>query len=101
MFTFIGQMEFFYEQAPDAMRSLCSAMSLTTAALGNYLSSVLVNIVTDVSTRNGRSGWIPDNLNYGHLHYFFFLLAGLSVMNLGFFVLVARWYSYKKAVVPG
>ncbi|VVA25435.1 Hypothetical predicted protein, partial [Prunus dulcis] len=100
VFTFIGQLEFFYEQAPDAMRSLCSALSLTTAALGSYLSTMLVNIVTDVSTRDGKAGWIPDNLNYGHLHYFFWLLACLSVMNLLFYLLVARWYTYKRAVVP-
>lgn len=99
VFTFIGQMEFFYEQAPDAMRSLCSALSLTTAALGNYLSTLLVNVVMEFSTRHGRPGWIPDNLNYGNLHYFFWLLALLSVMNLGFYLLVAKWYTYKRPVV--
>ncbi|XP_061955578.1 protein NRT1/ PTR FAMILY 8.1-like [Populus nigra] len=99
VFTFIGQLEFFYEQAPDAMRSLCSALSLTTAALGNYFSTFLVNIVTDMSTRHGKPGWIPDNLNHGHLHYFFWLLAVLSVLNLGVYLLVAKWYTYKKAVV--
>ncbi|KAF8010370.1 hypothetical protein BT93_J1103 [Corymbia citriodora subsp. variegata] len=98
VFTFIGQLEFFYEQAPDAMRSMCSALSLTTNALGNYLSSLLVTIVTATSTRHGKLGWIPDNLNYGHLHYFFWLLAVLSVINLGAFLLVARWYTYKKVV---
>lgn len=99
VFTFIGQLEFFYEQAPDAMRSLCSALSLTTAALGNYLSTLLVKIVTDFSTRHGKPGWIPDNLNYGNLHYFFWLLALLSVLNLGVYLMVARWYTYKKPVV--
>ncbi|GAB4833957.1 hypothetical protein Ancab_032204 [Ancistrocladus abbreviatus] len=98
VFTFIGQLEFFYEQAPDAMRSLCSALALITVALGNYLSTLLVNVVTAISTRNGRKGWIPDSLNYGHLHYFFWLLAVLSVLNLGVYVLVARRYTYKKAV---
>ncbi|KAJ8753776.1 hypothetical protein K2173_000030 [Erythroxylum novogranatense] len=96
VFTFIGQLEFFYEQAPDAMRSLCSALSLTTAALGNYFSTLLVNIVTDLTTRHGSSGWIPDNLNYGRLHYFFWLLAVLSVINLGVYLLVARSYTYKR-----
>lgn len=100
VFTFIGQLEFFYEQAPDAMRSLCSALALTTAALGNYLSTFLVNIVTDISTRDGDPGWIPDNLNYGHLHYFFWLLAVLSVLNLGAYLLVAKWYTYKRALGP-
>lgn len=98
VFTFIGQLEFFYEQAPDAMRSFCSALSLTSGALGSYLSSLLVTIVTKISTRDGNPGWIPDNLNYGHLHYFFWLLAALSGLNLGAFLLVARWYTYKKAV---
>lgn len=100
VFTFIGQLEFFYEQAPDAMRSLCSALSLATVALGNYLSSLLVNVVTDLSTRHGKAGWIPDNLNYGHLDYFFWLLALLSVLNLGVYLLVAKWYTYKKPVGP-
>ncbi|KAK3409854.1 hypothetical protein EUGRSUZ_J01932 [Eucalyptus grandis] len=98
VFTFIGQLEFFYEQAPDAMRSMCSALSLATIALRNYLSSLLVTIVTRISTRHGKLGWIPDNLNYGHLDYFFWLLAVLSVINLRAFLLVARRYTYKKAV---
>ena len=98
VFTFIGQLEFFYEQAPDAMRSLCSALSLLTVALGQYLSSLLVTIVTRISTRNGSLGWIPDNLNYGHVHYFFWLLAVLSVLNLIAFLVVAKFYTYKRAV---
>ncbi|XVE79459.1 hypothetical protein DITRI_Ditri14bG0060400 [Diplodiscus trichospermus] len=98
VFTLIGQLEFFYEQAPDAMRSFCSALQLTTIALGDYLSSLLVTIVTSITTRNGKLGWIPDNLNYGHVHYFFWLLAVLSVLNLGAFLLIAKWYTYKKPV---
>ncbi|KAF3439538.1 hypothetical protein FNV43_RR17816 [Rhamnella rubrinervis] len=96
VFTFIGQLEFFYEQAPDATRSLCSALSLTTVALGNYLSSLLVTIVTEVSTKNGKLGWIPDNLNYGRLHYFFWLLAILSALNLGVYLLISKWFTYKR-----
>ncbi|KAK9029200.1 hypothetical protein V6N11_026321 [Hibiscus sabdariffa] len=98
VFTLIGQLEFFYEQAPDAMRSFCSALQLTTIALGNYLSSLLVTIVTSITARNGKLGWIPDNLNYGHIQYFFWLLAVLSVLNLGAFLLIAKWYTYKRPV---
>lgn len=101
VFTFIGQLEFFYDQAPDAMRSLCSALSLTTNALGNYLSTLLVTIVTKVTTSNGRLGWIPDNLNRGHLDYFYWLLAILSSINFVVYLFIARWYTYKKiAVTP-
>ncbi|KAK7301805.1 hypothetical protein RJT34_12681 [Clitoria ternatea] len=98
VFMFIGQLEFFYEQAPDAMRSLCSALQLVTVALGQYLSSLLVTIVTKISTKNGSPGWIPDNLNYGHIDYFFWLLAVLSVLNLIAYIIVAKLYTYKKTV---
>ncbi|KAE8654268.1 Protein NRT1/ PTR FAMILY 8.2 [Hibiscus syriacus] len=98
VFTFVGQLEFFYDQAPDAMRSLCSALSLTTVALGNYLSTVLVIAVTKITTRDGKLGWIPDNLNRGHLDYFFWLLAILSLLNFLLYIWIARWYTYKKVV---
>lgn len=98
VFTFIGQLEFFYDQAPDAMRSMCSALSLTTVALGNYLSTLLVTIVTAISTKNGKLGWIPDNLNRGHLDYFFWLLAVLSLLNFFVYLWIAKWYSYKATV---
>ncbi|KAL6626710.1 hypothetical protein ACP70R_030436 [Stipagrostis hirtigluma subsp. patula] len=96
VFTFVGQLEFFYDQAPDAMRSMCSALSLTTVALGSYLSSVLVTIVTRITTRHGKTGWIPDNLNLGHLDYFFWLLAVLSLLNFLVYLVIASWYKYKK-----
>lgn len=98
VFTFIGQLEFFYDQAPDAMRSMCSALSLTTVALGNYLSTVLVTVVTNVTTNNGSLGWIPDNLNRGHLDYFYWLLAILSLLNFFAYLWIAKCYTYKKAV---
>ncbi|KAL1565807.1 protein NRT1/ PTR FAMILY 8.1-like [Salvia divinorum] len=98
VFANIGQMEFFYGEAPDSMRSLCAALSLATTALGSYLSAGLVEAVTAASARGGPPGWIPDDLNRGNLHYFFLLLAGLSVVNVVVFVFVARRYIYKKVV---
>ncbi|KAI9153045.1 hypothetical protein LWI28_004911 [Acer negundo] len=71
VFTFIGQIEFFYDQAPDAMRSLCSALSLTTVSL--------------------------DNLNRGQLDYFYWLLSVLSLLNFIVYLWIAKWYTYKKA----
>ncbi|KAK1298672.1 Peptide transporter PTR1 [Acorus calamus] len=98
VFTFIGQLEFFYDQAPDAMRSMCSALQLTTNALGSYLSTLLVTIVTHTTTRGGKLGWIPDNLNVGHLDYFYWMLAILSVVNFFMYLIISRWYTYKKTV---
>ncbi|TVU40103.1 hypothetical protein EJB05_13552, partial [Eragrostis curvula] len=96
VFTFVGQLEFFYDQSPDAMRSMGAALSLTSTALGSYLSAALVAVVTAVTTRNGAIGWIPDNLNRGHLDYFFWLLAALSVVNFLVYLGIAKWYKYKQ-----
>ncbi|KAJ7546235.1 hypothetical protein O6H91_08G031400 [Diphasiastrum complanatum] len=98
IFTFIGQIEFFYDQSPDAMRSMGSALSLTTVALGNYLSTLLVTIIAHVTTHGGSLGWIPNNLNRGHIDYFFWLLAVLSGINILFYLACANWYKYKKPV---
>ncbi|CAN7028430.1 hypothetical protein Bca4012_043326 [Brassica carinata] len=97
VFYFIGQLEFFYDQSPDAMRSLCSALALLTNALGNYLSSLILTLVTYFTTRNGGEGWISDNLNTGHLDYFFWLLAGLSLVNMAVYFFSAAKYKQKKA----
>lgn len=97
VFTFIGQLEFFYDQSPDAMRSLCTALSLLTSSLGNYLSSFLLTIVTYFTTKGGKPGWIPDNLNVGHLDYVFWLWTGLSFVNMLVFIACAQRYKQKKS----
>ncbi|KAL6616562.1 hypothetical protein ACP70R_038832 [Stipagrostis hirtigluma subsp. patula] len=99
VFAFIGQSEFFYDQAPDAMRSLCSGLSLTSFALGNYASSALMAIVARATAHGGsrgKDGWVPDNINRGHLDNFFWLLAMLCIGNFCAYLLIARWYTYKK-----
>ncbi|RWW80829.1 hypothetical protein BHE74_00010804, partial [Ensete ventricosum] len=99
VFTYVGSLAFFYNQAPDAMRSLCSALSLLTIGLGSYLSSLIVTAVTSLSTWGGNPGWIPDNLNEGHLDYHFWLLAGLSSLNLWIYAACAKRYRSKRIVV--
>lgn len=94
-FVLAGQLEFFYEEAPDAMRTLCSALSHLSTAFGNYFSSVLVIVVMLITTRGGSVGWIPSNLNEGHLDYYFWLWAALSSLNLALYVAAARRYRSK------
>jgi peptide/histidine transporter 3/4 len=94
-FVLAGQLEFFYEEAPDAMRTLCSALSHLSTAFGNYFSSVLVILVMLITTRGGSLGWIPNNLNEGHLDYYFWLWAALSLLNLAAYVAAAHRYRNK------
>lgn len=77
------------------MRSLCNAWALLTTTLGNYLSSMIVTAVACLSGKD--DGWIPsDNLNNGHLDYFFWLLVCLGSVNIPVFVLFSVRYTQKK-----
>ncbi|XP_031484093.1 protein NRT1/ PTR FAMILY 6.3-like [Nymphaea colorata] len=95
-FTYIGQLDFFLRECPAGMKTISTGMFLSTLSLGFFFSSALVAIVDKLTTGDGASGWISDNLNKGRLHDFYWLLAGLSVLNLAFYLFCAKWYVYKE-----
>ncbi|CAM0909778.1 unnamed protein product [Alopecurus aequalis] len=97
LLTTIGQLDFFYSQAPPAMKTVCTALGFLAIAAGGYLSSFLLTVVQWATTTGGRPGWIPDNLNEGHLDRFFWMMAGLGCLNLMVFVSCAVKYKYRKA----
>lgn len=86
VFASVGATEFFYDQSPETMKSLCAALGQLAIASGSYVNSLLLGIVAVATTRGGKPGWIPDNLNQGHLDYFFWMMATLSLLNVALFV---------------
>ncbi|XP_074309039.1 protein NRT1/ PTR FAMILY 8.3-like isoform X2 [Silene latifolia] len=98
VFTYVGQLEFFYDQSPDAMRSLGTALCLLETTVGSYFSSLILTIVTSVTSSGGKPGWIPDNLNKGQLYNYFWLWAALSFLNLLLYVFFALKYKQKRAL---
>ncbi|CAN4092776.1 unnamed protein product [Withania somnifera] len=90
--TLVGLLDFFYAETTPGMKSLSMAISWSSLAFGYFTSSVVVSVVNRVS-----SGWLANNnLNRDKLDYFYWLLAGISVLNFGFYLLCACWYKYKK-----
>ncbi|XP_066328275.1 protein NRT1/ PTR FAMILY 8.3-like [Miscanthus floridulus] len=88
---YIAQLEFFYEEAPDTMKSTCSSLALLTIALGSYLSSFIYAIVAAfTATADSPGGWISDNLNQGHLDYFFWTMAAICTLNFVVYSVFAR-----------
>ncbi|XP_016201536.1 protein NRT1/ PTR FAMILY 7.3-like isoform X1 [Arachis ipaensis] len=92
VFMYVGQLEFFNAQTPDGLKSFGSALCMTSISLGNYVSSLLVSMVMKISTEDHMPGWIPGNLNRGHLDRFYFLLAVLTSMDLIAYIACAKWY---------
>ncbi|WOG99010.1 hypothetical protein DCAR_0418356 [Daucus carota subsp. sativus] len=95
MFTLVGLLDFFYSESSAGMKSLGTAFTWFSSAIGYFLSTVIVNVVDDVS-----GGWFrSNNLNRDKLNYYYYLFAGLSTLNFGFYLLCSSWYRYKDVEV--
>ncbi|KAG4926190.1 hypothetical protein JHK87_051730 [Glycine soja] len=92
VFMYVGQLEFFNGQAPDGIKSFGSSLCMASISLGNYVSSLLVYMVMGITARGENPGWIPNNLNVGHMDRFFFLVAVLTALDFVLYLLCARWY---------
>ncbi|KAL5214540.1 hypothetical protein ABZP36_003692 [Zizania latifolia] len=98
VFCYIAQLEFFYSEAPESMKSMCTSLALLTVALGSYMSSFIYAVVNAFTAVDGRPGWISDNLDEGHLDYFFWVMAALCTLNFVVYSAFARNYQVKTVV---
>ncbi|KAI3908474.1 hypothetical protein MKX01_009276 [Papaver californicum] len=91
----VSQLEFFYDQAPEGMKSLGSSYYSTSMGIGNFLSSFILSTMSQLTKKSENEGWIVDNLNVSHIDNYCWFLAGLNVLNLIAFLIVAKFYVYK------
>lgn len=97
-FLEVAKIEFFYDQAPESMKSLGTSYSMTTLGVGNFISSFLLSTVSHITKEHGHQGWILNNLNASHLDYYYAFFAILNVLNFIFFLFVIKYYVYKAEV---
>ncbi|MCL7034760.1 hypothetical protein MKW94_000758 [Papaver nudicaule] len=95
VFIIVGLQELFYDQMPEAMRSIGSAVYLSVYGVGSLTSSVIISLVQVVSSRCGDE-WLGNNLNRAHLDYYYWLLAGLNILWFCLFLVVSKCFVYKK-----
>ncbi|KAM7268885.1 hypothetical protein ACFE04_011051 [Oxalis oulophora] len=95
-FNYIAQIEFYYKQFPENMRSIAGSFFFCGYALGNYMSGTLVSVVHKITMNDNKSGgWLAEDLNNGKLDYFYYLIGALGVINFVYFQVCAKWYRYK------
>lgn len=95
VFASIGMQEFFYDQIPDSLRSLGIALFLSALGIGSFINSFVISVTDEITGKTGDS-WISNNLNQGHLDYYYLLIAGLSALGLAIYLFFSRAYVYKK-----
>lgn len=89
-FMYVGQFDFFTAQIPDGLKSLGIGLCMSASSIGSYLSSLFLTTVMTITTRGGQPGWVPSNLNEGHMDRFLFLSAVLTALNLVAFTFCAK-----------
>ncbi|ERN06095.1 protein NRT1/ PTR FAMILY 6.1 [Amborella trichopoda] len=95
VFCLVGLLEFLYQEAPDAMRSVGSAYAAIAGGLGCFVATLLNNIVDSVSKKISQESWLTQNINLGRFDYFYWVLAVLNLINFLIFVYVAKRYKYR------
>ncbi|KAI3845928.1 hypothetical protein MKW92_028195 [Papaver armeniacum] len=96
VFTFVGLQEFFYDQSPKGLKSVGLSLFYSMCGIGSFLSGILITVIERMTCGDGSYGWFANNLNQAHLDYFYWLLAGLSAMQLVIFLYFSKSYLYKK-----
>ncbi|RDX81876.1 Protein NRT1/ PTR FAMILY 5.4, partial [Mucuna pruriens] len=94
-FTIVGLQELFYDQMPEALRSLGAAAYISIVGVGSFVGNIVIVSVEEITSRAGEK-WLGNNLNRAHLDYFYWVLAGLSAVNLCVYMWLATVYVYKK-----
>ncbi|KAJ8534641.1 hypothetical protein K7X08_016369 [Anisodus acutangulus] len=97
-FVEVAKLEFFYDQAPESLKSLGTTYATTSLGVGYFLSSFLLSTVANVTKRNGHKGWILDSLNISHLDYYYAFYVVLTFLNFLFFLVVARFFVYNTEI---
>ncbi|KAI3854874.1 hypothetical protein MKX03_010790 [Papaver bracteatum] len=84
-FGLIGQVEFYYKQFPENMRSIRVYVYYLAIAVWSYASGFLVSV-------------LAEDLNKMRLDYFYYTISLIEIVNFVYFLVCAKWYRYNAMV---
>ncbi|KAM1681948.1 hypothetical protein ACFX1T_039021 [Malus domestica] len=92
-FAAVSIMEFFTMQMPESLRTVSGAIFFLSLSVSSYLGSLIVNIVHKATQMKGKTPWLGGHdLNKNKLDYYYYIIAGIGVVNLVYFNFFARHY---------
>ncbi|KAL8526715.1 hypothetical protein ACS0TY_015785 [Phlomoides rotata] len=92
---------FYDTQSPECMKSYLRFFSRGVSGLGFMCSVLSVYVVGMISEKGGGKNWFQLTLNKSRLDRYYWVLAGLSSVNLVVFVVVATCYRYRDMEASG
>ncbi|GMI93791.1 nitrate transporter 1.11, NRT1/ PTR family 1.2 [Hibiscus trionum] len=95
----LGQFEFYHRVFPKTMSSIGNSLFFLSLSMAHLLNSALFNIVNRTTARDGQPSWVADNINEAHYDYYYWLLAGLSLLNVFYYIICSRCYESTSDVV--
>ncbi|XWS51070.1 hypothetical protein CRYUN_Cryun12cG0144700 [Craigia yunnanensis] len=92
-FANVALLEFLTTQMPESMRTVAGAIFFLGLSIAGYLSSLLVTIIHSVTAKTGKTPWLGGrDLNKNKLDLYYYVTAGLGVLNLLYFFFFASNY---------
>ncbi|CAN5967665.1 unnamed protein product [Sphagnum jensenii] len=91
----IGQLDLFYQEVPDSIRSLGAGFVAAAGGIGAFLGSLLLSVTNRITSRNGKNPWVDHIISVGHADYYIWLLAILAAIDFLAFLYFAHIYKYK------
>ncbi|KAL3538479.1 hypothetical protein ACH5RR_001845 [Cinchona calisaya] len=84
-----GQVDFYYQEFPESLKSTSTALVSLYVGICFYLGNALIDLV------RRTTGWLPDDINKGRLDNVYWLLCVLAGLNFCYYLVCACYYRYQ------
>ncbi|XP_047335398.1 protein NRT1/ PTR FAMILY 1.2-like [Impatiens glandulifera] len=88
----VAQTELYICELPKGLASIATNLSTISIGLGGVLASFIMTSIDGITKRGGNESWVSSNINKGHYDYYHWVLAGLSLVNVFYFMVCSRHY---------
>ncbi|KAK7384984.1 hypothetical protein VNO78_30689 [Psophocarpus tetragonolobus] len=92
VFFGVGQNEFYITELPQSMSSIASCLPGLGNSGSHLISSIILSIIDKVTKAGGGVSWVSSNINQGHLDYYCWVIFGIMVLNVLYFLYCSKAY---------
>ncbi|XP_003724636.2 solute carrier family 15 member 4 [Strongylocentrotus purpuratus] len=89
VFIYITSLEFAFRQAPCTMQAIATGIFFFYATIGRIVAALIVPLINNITAADP---WYPQEINDGHLNYYFLVLTAISLTNLITYSLMVKGY---------